>query len=208
MNLISPTRFSAMRTRPANISRAFTGRTVRIARTVRAMNASPRLAVRPPALASTCATRVASSSPSRSGRSSRTAKSRSTSGCSPSACSMAARRASAPTSCSRTLGVTYKTAWFLAHRIREAMNDENPARLVVRARSLKATKPLSAASSKQRACPARSRPRRKLSPLSSAKAAPARSTSPTSTTRNIRAVLVTNAHRSSHLHDRRCALLQ
>jgi transposase-like protein len=26
----------------------------------------------------------------------------------------------------RTLGVTYKTAWFLAHRIREAMTDEEP----------------------------------------------------------------------------------
>ena len=27
----------------------------------------------------------------------------------------------------RTLGVTYKTAWFMAHRIREAMKDGNPA---------------------------------------------------------------------------------
>lgn len=27
----------------------------------------------------------------------------------------------------RTLGVTYKTAWFMAHRIREAMNPKNPA---------------------------------------------------------------------------------
>src|SRR6266436_7951546 len=26
----------------------------------------------------------------------------------------------------RTLGVTYKTAWFMAHRIREAMRDINP----------------------------------------------------------------------------------
>jgi transposase-like protein len=29
----------------------------------------------------------------------------------------------------RTLGVTYKTAWFMAHRIREAMNPTNPAPL-------------------------------------------------------------------------------
>lgn len=29
----------------------------------------------------------------------------------------------------RTLGVTYKTAWFMAHRIREAMKDENPGPL-------------------------------------------------------------------------------
>jgi transposase-like protein len=29
----------------------------------------------------------------------------------------------------RTLGVTYKTAWFMAHRIRESMRDENPGAL-------------------------------------------------------------------------------
>jgi len=27
----------------------------------------------------------------------------------------------------RTLGVTYKTAWFMAHRLREAMDDKSPA---------------------------------------------------------------------------------
>ena len=30
---------------------------------------------------------------------------------------------------SRMLGVTYKTAWFMSHRIREAMTDPNPAQL-------------------------------------------------------------------------------
>ena len=29
----------------------------------------------------------------------------------------------------RTLGITYKSAWFLAHRIREAMNESEPAPL-------------------------------------------------------------------------------
>ena len=29
----------------------------------------------------------------------------------------------------RTLGVTYKTAWFMAHRIREAMREPNPPKL-------------------------------------------------------------------------------
>jgi transposase-like protein len=29
----------------------------------------------------------------------------------------------------RTLGVTYKTAWFMSHRIREAMNDPHPPKL-------------------------------------------------------------------------------
>ncbi len=34
----------------------------------------------------------------------------------------------------RTLGVTYKTAWFMAHRIREAMNPADPAPLGVLAK--------------------------------------------------------------------------
>jgi transposase-like protein len=29
----------------------------------------------------------------------------------------------------RTLGITYKSAWFLAHRIREMMSDDSPSRL-------------------------------------------------------------------------------
>jgi hypothetical protein len=34
----------------------------------------------------------------------------------------------------RMLGVTYKTAWFMAHRIREAMRDDAPAAWAARAR--------------------------------------------------------------------------
>ena len=49
----------------------------------------------------------------------------------------------------RMLGVTYKTAWFLCHRIREAMGDVSrtrlAARLAARARSSRLTKPMSAA---------------------------------------------------------------
>ena len=40
----------------------------------------------------------------------------------------------------RTLGVTLKTAWFMSHRIREAMRDGS---LAPRAKSLKLTKPTS-----------------------------------------------------------------
>ncbi len=40
----------------------------------------------------------------------------------------------------RMLEVTYKTAWFMAHRIREAMREEAPRRLVAKARSLKRTR--------------------------------------------------------------------
>lgn len=31
----------------------------------------------------------------------------------------------------RMLGITYKSAWFMAHRIREAMKDENPSRAFI-----------------------------------------------------------------------------
>ena len=42
----------------------------------------------------------------------------------------------------RMLGVTYKTAWFMAHRIREAMKRRHtPARSAAKARSSKPTKP-------------------------------------------------------------------
>ena len=35
----------------------------------------------------------------------------------------------------RMLKVAYNTAWFMAHRIREAMGDDDPAPLVAKARS-------------------------------------------------------------------------
>ncbi len=44
----------------------------------------------------------------------------------------------------RMLSVTYKTAWFMAHRIREMMADPNPARLAARARSWKRTRCITA----------------------------------------------------------------
>jgi transposase-like protein len=46
----------------------------------------------------------------------------------------------------RMLGVTYKTAWFMAHRIREAMRDDitRPARLAAPARSWRPMRPTSA----------------------------------------------------------------
>jgi transposase-like protein len=44
----------------------------------------------------------------------------------------------------RMLGVTYKTAWFMAHRIREAMKDMKPAPSGATAKSLRLTKHISA----------------------------------------------------------------
>jgi hypothetical protein len=47
----------------------------------------------------------------------------------------------------RMMGITYKTAWFLNHRIRKAMDliPRNPVPSAAKARSSKATKPTSAA---------------------------------------------------------------
>ncbi len=38
----------------------------------------------------------------------------------------------------RSLGVTYKTAWFMMHRLREAMNDLNPAPMGGKGKSVQA----------------------------------------------------------------------
>ena len=82
----------------------------------------------------------------------------------------------------RSLGITYKSAWFMAHRIREAMKTAPTARSAALTRSWKPTKRTSAARPAT-APPAALPPRRPLSPWSSATVRPARSTSPTSTPR-------------------------
>lgn len=45
---------------------------------------------------------------------------------------------------SRVLEITYKSAWFLAHRIREAMADHDPEPLGGRTRRLRLMRPISA----------------------------------------------------------------
>ena len=54
------------------------------------------------------------------------------------------RRASAPISFHRTLGVTLKTAWFMSHRLREAMRVSASRPWAAAATLLKLTKPTSA----------------------------------------------------------------
>ncbi len=66
---------------------------------------------------------AASSLRSRSGPFSSMAVSRSTRCYRPSTCFAAPRRAFPRTSYTACLGITYKAAWFLSHRIREAMRD-------------------------------------------------------------------------------------
>ena len=64
---------------------------------------------------------VSASSPSRSGPSSRTPRSAGTSGSPPSGSSPTRRTPISSHELARSLGVTQKSAWFMLHRIREAM---------------------------------------------------------------------------------------
>jgi len=69
---------------------------------------------------------------------------------------------------SRMLGVTYKTAWFMSHRIREAMIEENPAPLGGKGKIVEADEayhgkvetPIPSAQRAGRPCPSASRKRR------------------------------------------------
>ena len=76
----------------------------------------------------------ARSSRSRSGRSSRTRRSASTSGSPPSGWSPTPRTASARTNSAAALGVTQKSAWFMLHRIRLAMQNGTLRQAVRRGR--------------------------------------------------------------------------
>lgn len=84
----------------------------------------------------------------------------------------------------RMLGVTYKTAWFLCHRIREAMDGANSTGgpLGGKGETVEADETMSAAKPRT-APPASPPPRRLLSPTCSATARPARSMWPMSTLR-------------------------
>jgi transposase-like protein len=56
----------------------------------------------------------------------------------------------------RTLGVTYKTAWFMAHRIRESMRDTDGGGLGGEGKTVELTRPTSAARKTRRASSSRS----------------------------------------------------
>ena len=61
----------------------------------------------------------------------------------------------------RHLGITYKSAWFMAHRIREAMKDRRLARSAAPARLLRADETF-VGGKKNRACPASVAPKKKV----------------------------------------------
>src|ERR1700689_4853420 len=101
----------------------------------------------------------------------------------------------------RTLGVTYKTAWFMMHRLREAMNELNPTPMGGEGQSVQADETYYGNSSK-RAKGYRKGLRHKSSivaliePKGRARAFHVKR----ATSESVREVLVTNAHRGSELH--------
>jgi transposase-like protein len=102
----------------------------------------------------------------------------------------------------RTLGVTYKTAWFMMHRLREAMNELNPAPMGGEGQSVQADETYYGNSSK-RAKSYRKGHRHKSSvvalvePKGRVRAFHMPKTAKASDVRN---VLVTNVSRKSELH--------
>jgi hypothetical protein len=99
------------------------------------------------------------------------------------------------------LGVTYKSAWFLGHRIREAMKDENPTPLGGEGKSVQADETYYGNTSK-RAKSYKKGHRHKeqvvalVEPRGQVRAVHVK----TATKNSVREILVTNAHRSSELH--------
>lgn len=101
----------------------------------------------------------------------------------------------------RMLGVTYKSAWFLAHRIREAMIETNPSPLGGEGKSVQADETYYGNTSK-RAKGYKKGHRHKqqivalVEPQGRVRAVHLK----TATAEGVRNILVTNAHRSSELH--------
>jgi transposase-like protein len=107
----------------------------------------------------------------------------------------------------RSLGVTYKTAWFMMHRLREAMNELNPSPMGGEGQSVQADETYYGNSSK-RSKSYRKGHRHKASvvalvePQGRARAFHVKRATKTS----VREILVTNAHRTSELHTDESAL--
>jgi transposase-like protein len=101
----------------------------------------------------------------------------------------------------RMLGVTYKSAWFLAHRIREAMTEKNPTPLGGEGKSVQADQTYYGNTSKRAKGYRKGHPHKEqvvalVEPKGRVRAVHVK----TATKAIVREILVTNAHRSSELH--------
>lgn len=101
----------------------------------------------------------------------------------------------------RMLGVTYKTAWFLCHRIREAMRDDNPSPLGGEGKSVQADETYYGNTSKRaKGYRKGHRYKQQIVALVEPKGR-ARVVHVAKVTKDsLREILVTNAHRASELH--------
>jgi transposase-like protein len=101
----------------------------------------------------------------------------------------------------RQLGVTYKTAWFMMHRLREAMNELNPAPMGGKGQSVQADETYYGNSSKRAKSYRKGRKHKSqvvalVEPQGRARAFQVKS----ATAEAVRTILVTNVHRTSELH--------
>src|SRR3981189_409038 len=101
----------------------------------------------------------------------------------------------------RMLGVTYKSAWFLGHRIREAMKDENPTPLGGEGKSVQADETYYGNTSKRAKGYKKGHSHKQqivalVEPKGKARAVHVK----TATKITVREILVTNVSRKSELH--------
>jgi hypothetical protein len=101
----------------------------------------------------------------------------------------------------RMLGVTYKSAWFLGHRIREAMKDENPTPLGGEGKSVQADETYYGNTSKRaKGYKKGHRHKEQIVALVEPKGQVRAVHVKTATKDSVRAILVANANLSSELH--------
>ncbi len=101
----------------------------------------------------------------------------------------------------RTIGVTYKTAWFMMHRLREAMNETNPSPMGGEGKSVQADETYYGNSSKRAKGYKKGHSHKEqivalVEPKGRVRAVHMKK----ATGKSVREFLVTNVHRSSELH--------
>lgn len=101
----------------------------------------------------------------------------------------------------RMLGVTYKSAWFMCHRIREAMKDDNPTPLGGKGKSVQADETYIGNSSKRaKGYKKGHRHKQQIVALVEPKGKARVVHVKTATIANVRDILLTHADKSSELH--------